>query len=70
MMFVTSGCGLIGLLLVALSFAFWIWMLVDCVTNTSLTDTEKILWFLLIFFLHFVGALIYYLVGKKRIDAG
>jgi hypothetical protein len=42
-------------------------MLVDCITNATLTDTEKILWFLVIFFMHFAGALIYYLVGKKRI---
>jgi hypothetical protein len=62
-----SGCGLFGLLIVVLASVFWIWMLVDCITNATLTDTEKILWFLVIFFMHFAGALIYYLLGKKKI---
>jgi hypothetical protein len=64
--FLVPGCGLIGLVLLALSFAFWIWMLVDCLTNNSLRGTDKLVWLLVIFFLHFVGAIIYYLVGKQR----
>jgi len=66
MTLLVPGCGLIGLVLVALSFAFWIWMLVDCLTNNSLRGTDKLVWLLVIFFLHFVGALIYYFVGKQR----
>ena len=36
---------------------FWIWMLVDALVN-ELTTNDKILWFLVIFFLHFIGALL------------
>jgi hypothetical protein len=47
-----------------LATLFWIWMLVDALTSPMETD-EKILWFLVIFFLHFIGALIYYFVREK-----
>jgi hypothetical protein len=66
MSIVIPGCGLIGTLLVLVSTVFWIWMIVDCVTSRSLTGSDKIVWLLVIIFLHFVGALIYYLVGRKR----
>src|SRR2546421_148692 len=38
---------------------FWIWMLIDALVNVQDTN-EKILWFLVIFFLHFIGAVIYF----------
>ena len=57
---------LIVLALVALAFVFWIWMLVDCIKNERLTDTEKIVWVLVIVFLHALGALIYFLAGRKK----
>ena len=52
--------GLIGILLTI----FWIWMLVDCLTNASINGTEKVVWVLVIVFTHFLGALIYYFVGR------
>ena len=44
---------------------FWIWMLIDCLTSTMPTN-EKVLWFLVVFFLHLVGALIYYFVARPH----
>lgn len=41
--------------------AFWIWMLVHCLSNAKL-QKNKLWWFLLIFFTHWVGALIYFLM--------
>ena len=43
---------------------FWLWMLIDALVNVQDTN-EKILWFLVIFFLHFVGALIYFIVRRS-----
>ncbi len=69
--------GIIGLLLalfigglgLALT-AFWIWMLIDAVTNRGIGDGEKIAWVLVILFLHALGALIYFIVGRpKRVGA-
>ena len=55
---------LIILLLVILATVFWIWMLVD-VLISNLPVGEKVLWFLVIFFLHLLGALIYYIVRRQ-----
>ena len=42
---------------------FWLWALVDVVTS-NMPSTEKILWFLVVFFLHILGAIIYAAVGR------
>ena len=47
-------------------FAFWVWMLVDCIRSKALSDGEKIAWTLVIVFTHALGALIYLLAGRKR----
>jgi Phospholipase_D-nuclease N-terminal len=44
---------------------FWLWMLIDALTHEPTTN-DKILWFLVIFFLHFIGALIYLLVRRSQ----
>lgn len=47
-------------------FAFWVWMLVDCIRSKALNDGEKIAWTLVIVFTHALGALIYFLAGRKK----
>ena len=54
---------LFGVLTIAAS-VFWLWMLVDALVNERDTN-QKILWFLVIFFLYFVGAIIYFAVRKS-----
>lgn len=51
-----------GLIALALSL-FWVWMLVDCLANQS---EDKLVWFLVIFFLNLVGAFLYYLLARKK----
>jgi hypothetical protein len=67
---VAAGFGLMFLILAwvlgALAFVFWIWMLVHAITNKGLSDVEKIVWVLVVFFLHFLGALIYFFVGRPK----
>lgn len=46
------------------AFVFWAWMLIDALTRERETN-DKILWFLVIFFLSFPGALVYYFVRKR-----
>lgn len=57
---------LIAMAIVALVFVFWIWMLVDCIKNPSLDSTHKIIWVLVILFLHGLGGLIYYFAGRSK----
>jgi hypothetical protein len=59
------GLGIFGLLLAGLASLFWIWMLIDALTNASLDPGMKILWAVIIFFLPFLGALAYLFVGRK-----
>lgn len=46
-------------------FAFWLWMLVDCVRNRRLSDNERLLWVIVICLTHCLGALIYLLAGRR-----
>ena len=52
----------VGLLL----FVFWIWMLIDTIQNKGLTDGEKIGWVLAVVFLHFIGATLYFFIGRPK----
>jgi hypothetical protein len=61
-----AGFGAILSLLGILAFVFWIWMLVDCIQNQHHQGTEKVVWVLVIVFLHFLGALIYFFIGREK----
>jgi hypothetical protein len=52
--------------LALLGFVFWIWMLIHAIQNKALNDGERIAWVLVILFLHFIGALIYFAVGRNK----
>jgi len=59
--------GMLLLIPLALAMlAFWIWMLVHAIQNKGLTDGEKIGWVLAIALLHFLGALLYFFIGKPK----
>jgi len=58
------GLGLSVILIGALLFVFWLWMLVDCLKRDFKKDYEKVVWVLVMIFLHVLGALIYYFVVK------
>ena len=67
------GLGILELFLVLflaplalLAFVFWIWMLVHAITNNGLTDIEKLIWVIVILFTHFIGAVIYFFVGRPK----
>lgn len=64
--------GAFGVLLVILmiavaiwAFVFWILMIVDCATRKFKDSMEKVVWIIVIVFLHIIGALIYYFVVKR-----
>ncbi len=60
-----GGFFIIFIILAIVASIFWLWMLVDCLTG-SLSPNEKILWFLVIFFLHILGAILYFVVGRSK----
>ena len=52
--------GIIGLL----TTIFWIWMIIDCITNNSINGTQKIVWLLVVIFLPLIGSLLYFLLAR------
>ena len=58
------GFGLVAVAIGVLLFLFWLWMLVDCLKRNFKKDYEKIVWILVMIFLHILGATIYYFVVK------
>ena len=56
------GIGIVGIA----STVFWIWMLVDCLVKEPSDTNDKLLWALIIFFGHLLGALLYVLVRRPE----
>jgi len=49
--------------------AFWIWMLVDCAMRKNFRgENDKVIWILVIVFLHWLGGLVYYFAVKRSLD--
>ncbi len=61
-----AGLGSTALILLAIASIFWIWALIDCATSRNLQPTEKVVWLLVIFFLHLLGAIVYAVAGRTR----
>lgn len=58
------------LLLFGLSlFAFWLWMLVDCLKYEPSGGNDKVVWVLVIIFAQIVGALVYFFVRRQPRNA-
>ena len=72
-MFAMIGSGILGglvfLVMAAIGlacFLFWLWMLIHAITNKGISDTEKIVWVIVVIFLPFLGSLIYFFVGRPK----
>ena len=48
---------------------FWVWMLIDSATNQKLTGNDKLMWVLIVVFANWIGALIYFFIGRKQCQA-
>ncbi len=57
-------CVIFAIGLVIAAFAFWIWMLIDCLTNEPSEGNDKIIWTVVMVFLHFLGALLYFFARR------
>ncbi len=52
-------------LFLGIGTVFWVWMLVDCVQRTFKKDNDRVIWVLIIVFLQWIGALVYYFQVRK-----
>jgi hypothetical protein len=58
------GGAVIFIVIALIASVFWIWALIDCLTS-SMPTNEKVLWALVIFFLHLLGAILYFAIARK-----
>ena len=67
-----AGFGIVVLIAILFLFVFWLWMLVDCLKRDFKKDYDKIVWVLVLIFLHILGAIVYYFIvktaGAKKIE--
>ena len=63
------GLGAFALVLAIVVGIFWLWMLIDALTNDRLDSTMRIVWAAVIFFFPFIGALVYLFVGRRGSSA-
>ena len=61
-----AGVGVVGAIIAIVATIFWIWMLIDCLQNPRLQGVDKLVWVLVIFFLHLLGAIIYFVIGRQQ----
>jgi len=46
-------------------FVFWLWMLIEVLMKEP-ADINKIVWFLVVFFMPLLGSLIYFLIRRPQ----
>lgn len=63
------GLNLFLLFIIVGMFAIWIWAMIDILTSKFKEDLMQIVWLLVVFFLPFLGVVLYLLIGRtmKRI---
>ncbi len=49
-----------------LGTAFWIWMLVECLTKERSEGNDKLIWIIVIALTQVIGALIYFFVRRPK----
>ncbi len=65
-----GGFAVVAFIIAIATTIIWIWALVDCLQNPRLEGTEKLIWALVILFLHIVGAILYFVIGRQQRLAG
>jgi hypothetical protein len=61
------GLGVVGLCVALALLLFSVWMLVDALTNASLSSTMRVVWAVVIFFAPFLGAVAYFIVARNPV---
>jgi len=58
-------------LLIALGaaiFGSWLYAIIEIISDEYKNDTDKLVWFLLVFFFPFVGTIVYFSIGRNKIS--
>ncbi len=60
------GMIVIMMLIGVAAVVFWVWTLIDCLTNKQLTETQKAIWAVVILLTGWIGSLIYFFAGRTQ----
>ncbi|GAA4298436.1 PLDc N-terminal domain-containing protein [Nibribacter koreensis] len=61
------GLSIVTLVIISIvPFLLWVWALIDILKSDFKTDVEKIIWLLLVFFLPFLGWILYVFIGRAQ----
>lgn len=63
---VGGGMMLVSLLIGLVGLVLFIWALVDALKNPNLSDTERIIWILVIVFVGCLGPILYLAIGRNK----
>jgi len=53
-------------LVIIIGLALWIWMIVDAAIRKYKTDSEKVVWIIVIVFANILGAVVYFYIHGKN----
>ena len=65
-LFFYLACMGVSVLLGIVALAFWVWMLIDCVSNEPSEGNDKVVWILIIVLTGWIGGLVYYFVRRPQ----
>ncbi len=65
MLEILLGLNLFLLFIIVGMFAIWIWAMIDIITSKFKEDLMQVVWLLVVFFLPFIGVLLYLLLGRN-----
>lgn len=66
-MLVSGGLFLIVFLIGIASLVLFLWALIDCIKNPNLSDTQRIIWVLVILFVGCLGPVAYLIAGRNTV---
>ena len=49
-------------------FGSWLYAIIEIISDEYKNDTDKILWFLLVFFMPFLGTIAYFFIGRNKVS--
>jgi hypothetical protein len=59
-----GGFFIVFIIILLVTSIFWLWMLIDCLMSKKPAG-EKLVWIVVILFLHIIGALLYFFLGRS-----
>jgi len=67
-LFAAGGLMIFFWVLAIAASVFWLWMVIDVLTS-DMAGTEKLIWALVVIFLHLLGAILYFAIKRREVHS-